>query len=41
MQELNIKYNNKNIFYRKIGNGKPVMLVHGFGEDGSNYVFTK
>ncbi|HEX6193899.1 MAG TPA: alpha/beta hydrolase [Chitinophagaceae bacterium] len=25
----------KKIFYRVIGNGMPVMLVHGFGEDGS------
>ena len=29
-----ILYQNKKIFYRVIGNGKPVMLVHGFGEDG-------
>lgn len=26
---------NKKIFYRSVGTGKPVMLVHGFGEDGS------
>ncbi|HET9747011.1 MAG TPA: alpha/beta hydrolase [Chitinophagaceae bacterium] len=32
--EKTIQYNNKNILYRSIGNGKPVMLVHGFGEDG-------
>ena len=30
-----ILYQNKKIFYRSIGNGKPVMLVHGFGEDGN------
>jgi pimeloyl-ACP methyl ester carboxylesterase len=24
----------KKIFYRVYGNGKPVMLVHGFGETG-------
>lgn len=28
------QYQNKNIFYRLIGSGNPVMLVHGFGEDG-------
>jgi pimeloyl-ACP methyl ester carboxylesterase len=35
MQENTLIYNNKNIFYRKYGSGKPVMLVHGFGEDGT------
>jgi pimeloyl-ACP methyl ester carboxylesterase len=29
-----IKIAGKTIFYRVIGNGKPVMLVHGFGEMG-------
>jgi len=29
-----ILYQNKKIFYRSIGNNDPVMLVHGFGEDG-------
>ncbi len=33
--EKTILYENKNIFYRSIGSGKPVMLVHGFGEDGN------
>jgi len=28
-----IRYENKKIFYRSIGSGKLVMLVHGFGED--------
>ncbi len=28
------QYQNKKIFYRIIGSGKPVILVHGFGEDG-------
>ena len=28
-------YQNKKIFYRIIGNGKPVVLIHGFGEDGN------
>jgi pimeloyl-ACP methyl ester carboxylesterase len=27
-------YQNKKIFYRIIGKGNPVMLIHGFGEDG-------
>ena len=27
-------YQNKKIFCRFIGNGKPVVLIHGFGEDG-------
>ena len=29
-----ILYQAKKIFYRSIGTGEPVMLVHGFGEDG-------
>ena len=33
--EKEIQYENKKIFYRSIGTGKPVMLVHGFGEDGN------
>jgi len=33
--EKTILYQNKKIFYRSIGNGDPVMLVHGFGEDGA------
>lgn len=33
--EKSILYQNKKIFYRSIGSGKPVMLVHGFGEDGN------
>jgi pimeloyl-ACP methyl ester carboxylesterase len=28
-------YQNKKIAYRLIGNGQPVILVHGFGEDGT------
>ncbi len=27
-------YQNNKIFYRIIGSGKPVVLIHGFGEDG-------
>lgn len=29
-----ILYQSKKIFYRNIGTGKPVVLIHGFGEDG-------
>lgn len=29
-----ILYQNKKIFYRSYGSGKPVVLIHGFGEDG-------
>ena len=29
-----ITIDGKKIFYRVYGNGKPVMLVHGFGETG-------
>jgi pimeloyl-ACP methyl ester carboxylesterase len=29
-----IIYQQKKIFYRCTGNGKPVILIHGFGEDG-------
>ena len=32
--EKTIEINGKNIFYRVTGNGRPVLLVHGFGEDG-------
>ncbi len=28
-------FRNKKIFYRAEGNGKPVMLLHGFAEDNS------
>lgn len=30
-----ILYQNKKIHYRTLGKGKPVMFVHGFGEDGN------
>lgn len=33
--EKTILYQDKKIFYRSIGSGDPVMLVHGFGEDGN------
>jgi len=33
--EKTILYQTKKIFYRTIGSGDPVMLVHGFGEDGN------
>ncbi len=29
-----IRYNNADIFYRIEGKGQPVLLIHGFGEDG-------
>lgn len=31
--QKNLVYHQKNIAYRIIGNGQPVVLVHGFGED--------
>lgn len=34
MAEKTISYQSSNIFYRTIGKGKPVVLIHGFGEDG-------
>lgn len=34
MQSNFIKYLGSTIFYRTAGNGKPVILIHGFGEDG-------
>ena len=30
-----VLYQNKKVFYRDIGSGDPVILVHGFGEDGN------
>src|SRR5215204_1790006 len=33
--EKTILYQNKKIFYRSFGSGEPVILVHGFGEDGN------
>lgn len=30
-----LNYHNRKIFYRVAGNGKPVVLIHGFGEDGN------
>ena len=33
--EKTFLYQEKKIVYRSIGTGKPVMLVHGFGEDGN------
>ena len=35
MVEKTVLYQTKKIFYRTIGSGDPVMLVHGFGEDGN------
>jgi pimeloyl-ACP methyl ester carboxylesterase len=35
MQERAININHKKLFYRTIGKGPAVVLLHGFGEDGS------
>ncbi len=35
MQQKNIIYQSSTIFYRIAGKGKPVLLLHGFGEDGT------
>jgi len=35
VQSKNISYQSSTIFYRIVGNGKPVLLIHGFGEDGN------
>lgn len=34
MIKKQFSYQNSNIFYRIAGTGKPVVLLHGFGEDG-------
>lgn len=34
MTTKTISYKNNNLFYRIIGKGNPVVLLHGFGEDG-------
>ncbi|HEV8082860.1 MAG TPA: alpha/beta hydrolase [Chitinophagaceae bacterium] len=38
-----VSFKNKKIFYRVVGKGKPVVLLHGFAEDGSlwNYQIEK
>lgn len=35
MQQKEINYQGKRLFYRLQGEGPVVMLVHGFGEDGT------
>jgi pimeloyl-ACP methyl ester carboxylesterase len=35
MKEENLLIDNKNIFCRTAGSGTPVVLLHGFGEDGN------
>jgi pimeloyl-ACP methyl ester carboxylesterase len=35
MTEKYFTYNSSKIFYRVTGSGKPVVLIHGFGEDGN------
>ena len=34
MQLQSITYQSTQIFYRTAGKGKPVVLIHGFAEDG-------
>jgi len=34
MTENNINYQSSHIFYRTLGKGKPLLLLHGFAEDG-------
>src|SRR5258705_996776 len=34
MQLKKLAYQSSNIFYRTVGKGKPVVLIHGFAEDG-------
>ena len=38
MAEKTINYQSSKIFYRVIGKGNPVVLQHGFGEDGDIWV---
>lgn len=35
MNQKQLQYNNRSIFYRETGEGTPVILLHGFGEDGT------
>ena len=35
MKEKSFQYKGSNIYYKTIGQGKPVLLLHGFGEDGT------
>lgn len=35
MTEKNFTYQSSKIFYRTVGKGKPVVLIHGFAEDGN------
>ena len=34
MKENSLQYQSSTIFYRTTGTGRPVILIHGFGEDG-------
>jgi len=38
MLNKNFSYQSANIFYRTTGKGKPVVLIHGFGEDGEVWI---
>ena len=35
MQEINFQFHQKNIQYFKLGTGKPIVFLHGFGEDAT------
>ena len=35
MKEKYIAFHNTNVFYKTIGTGLPVVLIHGFAEDSS------
>ena len=35
MQEINFQFHQKNIQYFKLGTGKPIVFLHGFGEDAA------
>lgn len=37
-EEKYLDHRGKKIFYRLIGSGEPVVLIHGFGEDGTVWV---
>ncbi|MBK8495021.1 MAG: alpha/beta hydrolase [Chitinophagaceae bacterium] len=34
MKENTITYQSSSIFFRTTGKGKPIVLIHGFAEDG-------
>lgn len=38
MELKSFKYQSADIFYRTVGKGKPVVLIHGFAEDGDVWI---